>query len=962
MRELTHILALVQPRSFELNPAINPWLLGVGAITAIVAVRYLYKAQRTIASSAIVNTLMGIRILLVLLVIAMLLGPVRQWVHTRHSTGTLFVLLDQSGSMRQKDLQSTDLETLAWADALGYLPNDLQPSSLPLDVSRLNALADELDQLRAQPDRLPERLSAWKQNLNDIAASLASNARVKQSAPEVPGTFQTIAADIGKTSIAWQQLRDALGRPIARLAPLGDADARDFLDRHRNDSRVVEALAKVRQHNRAELAASALTSKSAHQLKGLADLASTQDLKLIPFGDHNSINTPEKADLPAAIKSALADPDGKNTDIASALRFVSEQAGDDSTIVVVSDGRQNTGAAPQPAAAALAARGIPVFTLTVGSHQPVRDAAVDHIDAPDWVYSGDQVVITPVVKFDQLQGQTVTVELHRGSELVDTKQIKVQTNQDKLRLKLTDRPPREGVYNYSVVIPPVPNEAVSDNNSQTVQVAVKKDRLNILLIEDDPGWEYQFLRNYLVRDHRVKLQVVLANPARIENIQSPQGITASPANPEAKVDAQLLPTTKDKWAGFDLVIIGDLSPEKLPPAQQTNLTAALEDGSIKALLLLAGPRNMPSRYAAEVLGKIIPVELSGSPWTAEQLQDQQRHGFVPMLAPDGLNSILGQFSEDFGTNTALWANLPLWYWHSDWTAAKPAASVIWSLSDAASAETKKPSADDEYESTRRRALLATMNVGLGRVMYLASPQTWRLRYVQTPGDDSHIEDVHRRFWGQVIRWAMGTDLPAGGKFVKFGANKHTYLGGEPILLTARVLNADRSPLADDAFKMVAIGKDGVQVGQTAMTPTPSEGAGVYRGSMTLSAGSYTLAVKDGKAAQLLDSDSSVDTSQKTLKIEVTADATVEDHDVNTDPETMTAIAAAGSGISTDGCRFDVLAEHLPVVDRTETQIVQAGLFSDPKDPRTQIAHWLFFGLFVTLITAEWILRKRGGLV
>ena len=76
---------------------------------------------------------------------------------------------------------------------------------------------------------------------------------------------------------------------------------------------------------------------------------------------------------------------------------------------------------------------------------------------------------------------------------------------------------------------------------------MNKQRLNILLIEDDPGWEYQFLRNYLVRDHRVKLQVVLMNPAHIEEVEQPQGVVASPTREEGKIDAQLLPPTQEKW-------------------------------------------------------------------------------------------------------------------------------------------------------------------------------------------------------------------------------------------------------------------------------------------------------------------------------------------------------------------------------------------------------------------------------
>ena len=194
-------------------------------------------------------------------------------------------------------------------------------------------------------------------------------------------------------------------------------------------------------------------------------------------------------------------------------------------MVVISDGRVNVGALSRKAPAKLSrhARTRGVHPRLWASHELARDAAVDHVDAADWVYADDQVVVSPVVRLDGLEGRDVTVELRRDDQVVDTRTITAKSGQEKLRLRLTDKPPAEGLYNYSVVIPPLPDEAVTDNNRQSVRIAVKKDRLNVLLVEDEPGWEYQFLRNYLARDHRVKLQVVLVEPgAHIEEVQAPQ--------------------------------------------------------------------------------------------------------------------------------------------------------------------------------------------------------------------------------------------------------------------------------------------------------------------------------------------------------------------------------------------------------------------------------------------------------
>ncbi|HXE52212.1 MAG TPA: hypothetical protein VN541_04320, partial [Tepidisphaeraceae bacterium] len=86
---------------WDFSPAVSPWLLVPGIVLSVAAIAWLYLAQRRIGSTAVVATLTVIRIVLVLLVLAMLLAPARQWTLSRHSSGTLWLLVDQSGSMKQ---------------------------------------------------------------------------------------------------------------------------------------------------------------------------------------------------------------------------------------------------------------------------------------------------------------------------------------------------------------------------------------------------------------------------------------------------------------------------------------------------------------------------------------------------------------------------------------------------------------------------------------------------------------------------------------------------------------------------------------------------------------------------------------------------------------------------------------------------------------------------------------------
>ena len=60
-------------------------------------------------------------------------------------------------------------------------------------------------------------------------------------------------------------------------------------------------------------------------------------------------------------------------------------------MVLVTDGRRNAPRGDADAATAdrLAARGVPVFPVLVGSTRPPTDAAVASVKAPESVYQGD---------------------------------------------------------------------------------------------------------------------------------------------------------------------------------------------------------------------------------------------------------------------------------------------------------------------------------------------------------------------------------------------------------------------------------------------------------------------------------------------------------------------------------------------------------------------------------------------
>ena len=363
-------------------------------------------------------------------------------------------------------------------------------------------------------------------------------------------------------------------------------------------------------------------------------------------------------------------------------------------MILFGDGRQTRREAGDLADAAhrLAARGVRVYTVSFGSQQVAPDAAVENVDAPDWVFKGDTIKLAALLRLDGLAGRQVNVELHRTQRvdgkavdtLIDTKQVQAPSNAPQARMvavnfsERKDQLPDAGLYDYQVKINPVPNEAVAENNSQTVRVSVKDHKLAALMIEDQPRWEYRYVANYLSRDTRVKLQTVLLQAAKIDKVVGPDPVKASPEN--EKTEAQVLPETQEEWNKFDVIVIGDVPPELIPAAQQKLIANAVTNRGA-TLILLAGPLNMPGGWGtnkeANPLTALLPVEQNPD-WTPQIMQSHLRYGFHPAVAPEGNNHLLTQLGLDDAANAKDWGLLGsdpdlAWYWHSDFTQARGGA-------------------------------------------------------------------------------------------------------------------------------------------------------------------------------------------------------------------------------------------------------------------------------------------------
>src|SRR5688572_24425059 len=97
--------------------------IAVSLATLICAV-LLYRYERQLISRRLGLTLLALRVLVVLTVLAALLEPVLTWERNRARSGRVLVAVDVSESMQTQDTHALPGEKLRWARAMGMIGND----------------------------------------------------------------------------------------------------------------------------------------------------------------------------------------------------------------------------------------------------------------------------------------------------------------------------------------------------------------------------------------------------------------------------------------------------------------------------------------------------------------------------------------------------------------------------------------------------------------------------------------------------------------------------------------------------------------------------------------------------------------------------------------------------------------------------------------------------------------------
>ena len=698
-----------------------------------------------------------------------------------------------------------------------------------------------------------------------------------------------------------------------------------------------------------------------HSEVSLLDADKWQDSTQEKVGDSEKSEDPAGDDENVADgERPLYDPQRLVTDLARALEKARKDTPLDqlSGVLVIGDGRHNAEGDVEKAVRQLGGAGVPVSSLVVGSSRSPVDASVIDVESAPTVLVDDQFVVNARVKLTGMNGRSVRVKLVRDGETIDEQTLSVVQDELVQTVRFNDVPAEEGLRIYQVMIEPIQADAVeaeafNSNNQREVRVSVTDDRTQVLIVEGRPRWEYRYLRTLLAgRDTSVQLQTVLLRPDQLADVVDLPQIHASVSRADEEIEATLLPASQEEWFKFDVVVLGDVSPQMLG-AETLEILDSFVNRRGGALVVVAGRFFMPHAFDGTLLADLLPHTFEGS---AEPVAPPADEPYQLALTRVGYRHSITQQGESYEENREFWESVPPLYWRHQITETKPGAVVLaYARTESAAAEEVEPVENESPEQAEQRqlqqqqyerdnALLTIQKLGAGRVMMLNTDRTWRLRY--RTGDR-----FHHKLWGQVLRWAEAEKLQAGTGLVRLGTNKTVYEAGEALTVTARITDTYTAPVEDEKA-MVRIYQDDRLVLSELLKQIPDSN-GMYRVSIDhLSGEGEFRVVLDSPEAKRVLAGEGVDEVETRISL---LPAEINSQELNETRVDLVNMARWGS--LSGGAVYD--AARIPnVLDTFGT-----GTLNYKEEIRRTIwDSWILLTLLIVVVTVEWCVRKRGGLV
>lgn len=592
--------------------------------------------------------------------------------------------------------------------------------------------------------------------------------------------------------------------------------------------------------------------------------------------------------------------DNAGTDVDGALAGALNHMENLKAVLLLSDGDWNAGQSPMVSAATYSSRGIPVYSIAVGSAEPLPELILAHENTPSYGLPGEQIAI-PFRIQSRLPRDVSTTVILNGPDGQEAQRTVSVPAFGEVADSVIWTPEAPGDYDMDLNLPVEPEEVVRDQHDQRFKISVRPEKLKVLVVDSLPRWEYRYLRNALMRDPGVEMRTVLFQPG----LGAGSGLDYLSG----------FPSDKGELSQYDVVFLGDvgIGDGELTEENATAIRALVEQQG-SGLVLLPGWRGRENTLSGTALHDLMPVDLDATQPNGLSTPDESHL----LLTAEGKGHLLTMLAADSATNAEVWKNLPGFQWCAAVSDTRPGATTLAVHSSLRNAEGRIP-------------LLVTQPFGNGKVLFMGTDGAWRWRL--------GVEDrYHYRFWGQVIRWMAHQRHLAQGERIRLSFSPETPIAGEEVSLLASVFDASGYPVGKGSVSASISSGTGASE-QVELAPLPG-GWGVFKGTYTArTGGRLHVVVKEEPDGQQLETDLNV---ERASRERVGDPANVA---VMRDIASLTGGAAGGT-------------------DDLDAVVRKIALLPEPHPMEQRIAlwsQWYTACAVLILLAACWSARKVSGL-
>ncbi len=630
---------------------------------------------------------------------------------------------------------------------------------------------------------------------------------------------------------------------------------------------------------------------------------------------------------------------GFETDIASGIRgLLDKRLGRRfGGVVVISDGQitGDQGVSRLSSAMQFARQNsVPMYSVTIGDSTPPANVAIRSLQTPGEIRKGGSAEFTAVLTQRNLDGREVTVRLQRRelnkqkwSDTGVSAKVTLAEGKDTAAMQtvsLTVKPKILGEFRYRASVDEIEGEDETADNFAEATVRVSEDQIRILLISGDAGWEFQYLRNFMLRQgelYRVSVWQQNADPEVNQSASNGMKLKKLPADMQELVG---VPGDKTK-PGYDIVVLYD--PQITKGGFDAKFVGLLEKFVTEhngGLCYIVGNKYSEGTLIGsgrlKALSDLIPVVLSPNTVNVtDRIARVRPTAFAVRLTSYGIDHPVTRLGANSAETLAAWSILPGIYWSHPVVRVKPGARVL-----AVSSNLMHTTINGDP-----LPVIAVQPVGAGRAMYVGVDATWRWRSLK----DGFY---HRKFWARALRY-LATARP---QRVIITTGGEQFALGDKMTIEAKAYDSFYKPITTDTYAIKMAGTDGS--GMTTITLKAVDAKrlpGQYKGIVTLTkTGSFELSPEDtgGSSASAGRGKQIVVTLPKAELLKPEAN-----------PDVMRTVATRSEN-ALAAWEFDRLTKLIPPGMRHTSYEVSRDLWDCP----------LVLMVIVILLAAEWIVRKK----